>query len=205
MPYRYKNTYGMTLPEALVVISIFIIIMVAVTAFQVNVFSYRKSISDSFETSQSAQAILKIMIKELRATAPSVNGAYPITSVSTSSITFYSDIDSDDITEQITYSFDGNNINKSTIKASGSPLVYNPANAVNTTIIRSARYLNGVNVFSYFDEVYDGTTSPLSMPVDISRIRSISVTISLDVDPNRSPVPITYTSQAQLRNLKTNL
>lgn len=64
---------------------------------------------------------------------------------------------------------------------------------------------NSLPSFEYFDTNYTGTSSPLVQPVSPSTVRLIRINQRIDIDPNRSPVPVIFTVQASLRNLKTNL
>ncbi len=196
---------GMTLAETLIAISIFLVIMAAVVTFEVNVFSYQKTASGSFQTAQDAQVLLKVIMKELRGVAPSANGAYPLVSGATSSISFFSDINSDGTIEQVTYILLKNALYKTIIIPAGSPAVYNPASQSTTTLVTNVRNDAALPVFQYYDQNFDGTTAALSQPVDLTQVRSIKTTLNLDVDLNRSPLPISYSAQVQLRNLKTNL
>jgi hypothetical protein len=98
---------------------------------------------------------------------------------------------------------DGKTLKKDVLKSSGIPPSY--TGAVTTSVVMGS-IANGANpIFEYYDNTYDGTGASLSAPIDVSTIRLVKATVILDVDPNRSPVPITATSQVSLRNLKDNL
>jgi prepilin-type N-terminal cleavage/methylation domain-containing protein len=195
---------GMTLVELLITLAIFVTVMVAVGTFEANTFIYQGNVSSSFTTAQNAQIILKTMLTELRETAPGVNGAYALVSTGSTSISFFSDPDNDGQTEQITYSLTGTTLSRSVIQPSGSPLGYNGGPVI-STLLTTVRNGNTTPVFQYFDTNYNGTSSPLAQPVTTTAVRLVKVNVTLDTDPNRSPVPITYTVQANLRNLKNNL
>jgi prepilin-type N-terminal cleavage/methylation domain-containing protein len=196
---------GMTLVEVMIALAIFVTVMIAVGMFETNIFTYQGSVSSSLTTSQDAQVILKTMLTDMRSAAPSANGSYPIVTVSTSSISFFSDPDNDGQTEQITYSLIKNTLYRAIIQPLGSPVVYNPATQATSSILTDVHNSTSTALFQYFDQNYTGTSSPLAQPVNISSIRLIQINLTLDTDPNRSPLPRTYTTQASLRNLKTNL
>lgn len=198
-------TRGMTLVETLIALSIFIVIMIAVSTFEVNVFSYQRSISGSLTTSQDAQVILKTILKEVRSAAPSANGSYPIINAATNTLSFFSDSNTDGIQDQITYSLIGNTIYRALIKPTGSPYVYNVANQSTTTLVTNVRNSSSTPAFEYFDESYTGSSQSLAQPVTVTSIHVIKVNLTLDVDPNRSPLPVTFSGEMTLRNLKTNL
>ena len=99
-----KNS-GFTLVEVFISMAIFVAVMVAVATFLVNIFSNNRTVSGSFQTAQDAQVILKTMLIELRQASTAANGAYPIATAGTSSITFFSNVDNDASTEEVTYQF----------------------------------------------------------------------------------------------------
>ena len=127
MSYNPTKKYnkGMTLVETLVALSIFLVIMVAVATFEMNVFSYQGSISGSFNNSQTAEIVLKKITRELRGMSSPANGAYPLTVAGTSTISFFSDVNGDGIVEPVNYGsdrvsfeyFDGNEATTTDISA----------------------------------------------------------------------------------------
>ena len=135
----------------------------------------------------------------------SATGAYPIAAAATNTLSFFTDPNGSGVQDQITYSLIGNKIYRAVIIPSGSPLSYSVANQSTTTLISNVRNSSSTPVFEYFDDTYNGTGSALSQPVTISAIKLIRMNLTLDVDPNRSPVPVTYSANMSLRNLKTNL
>ena len=205
MAMRSFKNRGMTLVETLIALAIFVAVIVAVSAFQVNIFINRNTVSSSLQTVQDAQVVLRTMLSELRSAAPAVNGIYTIALAGTSTLSFFSDPKNVGQTEEITYSLTGKTLYRSVIIPSGSPLWYNPANQTTSSLITNIRNSTSTPVFQYYDQNYTGTSSPLAMPVNVSSVRLVSITLTLDTDPNRSPTPRTYTIQVSLRNLKTNL
>jgi prepilin-type N-terminal cleavage/methylation domain-containing protein len=194
---------GFTLIEVMVVIFILALIGVAISNFQVNVFSLNKFLSGGLTAQDEARRALKTMTAEIRPLSPSSIGSYPIAQASPTSFTFYSDIDADALKERIRYFLDGATLKKGVIKPSGSPLTYNPANEQITELIHYV--VNGATpIFSYYDKNYDGTTLSLSQPVDILMVRLVQVTIMINRDPSRAGA-ITLTTQISMRNLKDNL
>src|SRR3989344_4952173 len=134
-----KKSRGMTMIEMIISIGILAIILIVVSSFQVNVFQYNKYSSDSLQSAEDARAILKTMIKELRSAKPGNNGSYPILQTATSSLTFYSDIDSDGLQEQVRYFLVSKVLKKGVIKPSGSPLSYNASNETFSTLAYSVK------------------------------------------------------------------
>jgi len=195
----------MTLVELLIALAVFVVVMIAVGAFQANIFIYNSTISGSYETTQNSQIILRTILKELREIAPGANGAYPLVQTGSTSLSFFSDTDNDGLAEKLTYSLIGTTLYRAVIKPTGSPITYLVSNQSTTTLITNVINGNSLASFQYYDTNYTGTSSPMIHPVNPSAVRLIRVNQRIDIDPNRSPKPIIYTVQASLRNLKTNL
>jgi prepilin-type N-terminal cleavage/methylation domain-containing protein len=195
---------GFSLIEAMVVIFIIGLLVIAISTFQRDVFSLNTLISNSLTAQDEGRRALKTMTAEIRPLSPSSVGAYPIAEANPTSFIFYSNIDSDQLKERVRYFLDGATLKKGVIKPSGAPLSYNPANEIITELIHDVA--NGATpIFSYYDTNYDGTTPPLAQPLDILKIRLVEITVVIDKNPNRSPGPITLTTQVSMRNLKDNL
>jgi len=201
---KQKLNSGFSIIEVLVVIFILSLIGVAVATFQKDVFSFNTILSSSLAAQDEARRALRIITAEVRPLSPSSVGAYPIAEADPTSFIFYNDIDSDQLKERVRYFLDGKTLKKGVIKPSGNPLTYNPANEIISEIVHDVA--NGAAaIFNYYDTNYDGTTPPLTEPVNLLAVRLVKVTIVIDEDPNRSPGPITLTTQVSMRNLKDNL
>jgi len=144
------------------------------------------------------------MSSEIRTMSPSNSGAYAISGASTSTLTFYTNTDSDSLQEKVRYFLVDKTLKKGVIKPSGDPLTYNPSNE---TIKELAHDIaNGSTpIFSYYDTNYDGTSDPLTEPVTIADIRLIKIEIIIDNDPLKSPGPFSMTTQVSIRNIKDNM
>lgn len=197
---------GMTLIEMLVTISIFTIIMIAVSTFARNVIVYNRSSFNNLTGAQNSQVILKVMARELRSASPGNNGSYPIVQAATSSITFFADTDDDGLKEQIRYFLTGLTLKKGSIKPSGSPLSYSSGSEVLTTLADNLKNGTSTSLFEYYNDTYDGTSgsTPLSQPVTVTAISLVKVNLLIGLDPNDPIAPILYSSQITLRNLKDN-
>jgi prepilin-type N-terminal cleavage/methylation domain-containing protein len=196
---------GFTLVEALVVASILLLLMLAMTSFQKDVF-YTNSIQQgSFTVIQDARTILRTMAKELRSASTGGDGSYPIVIAATSTLTFFTDTNNDGVKDKIRYFLATTTLMKGVIVASGTPVTYNPSLEKISYLASNVKNGTSTPLFDYFDGSYNGTSTPLTQPVSVSVIRLVRMTLVLDVDPNRSPLPRTYVSSVTLRNLKDNL
>lgn len=195
---------GFSVVEVLVGMFILTLIGFAIYSFQKDIFSLNRIILDNLTAQDEARRAIKSMSAEIRTASPSNLGAYALSQTATSSLTFYSNIDSDSFKERVRYFVDGTTLKKGVIKPSGSPLTYNPANETISELIHDVANA-AASTFNYYDTDYDGTTQSLAEPIDVSMIRLIKITIVIDRDPQAPPGPITFTTQVSMRNLKDNL
>jgi prepilin-type N-terminal cleavage/methylation domain-containing protein len=188
---------GFTLVETLVAISIFTILILAIS-FSI-VYFYRASAYDI----QQAQAIdsarrgIDAMVREIREATYADTGAYLIDSAGEQIFIFYSDIDKEQNIEKIRYFLDGKILKKGETEATGTPREYKPENE--KISILSEYVQNGSKpIFSYFDKNNNQITD-LSKVGDITLVK---VRLIIDVNPLRPPGDFTLISNAQIRNLK---
>lgn len=195
---------GFSVIEVVVATFILTLVGIAVYAFQKDIFSLNRILSQSIVAQEEVRRALKIMSAEIRAASPSSIGAYAIAQTSASSFVFYSNIDDDSFKERVRYFLDGTVLKKGVTKPTEDPLTYNPASEVVSDVVRDMA--NGSTaIFSYYDTDYGGTTPPLAEPVDVSAVRLVKIVIIVDRDPSTPPAPATLTTQISMRNLKDNL
>lgn len=201
-----KHIQGFSLVETVVAVAIFSVIILFVTLFEKDIFSFNSFIQADLGAQMEGRRAIVKMVSEMREMSSSSLGAYPIAAAATSSMTFFSDIDSDTVKEQVRYYIQGGKVYKSIIEPTGNPLVYNAGSAVVTTVISSAGNGTSTAFFEYYDTNYAGTTTPLTIPVNISSVKLVKINIILPRQSSRQgTVPITITSQVTPRNLKDNL
>jgi prepilin-type N-terminal cleavage/methylation domain-containing protein len=199
-----KFTRGFTLVEIVVVVGILGLISVSVGKFAVDVFGLNSFTTGSLTVSQDARNLLRIMTREIRAAAPSENGAFPLVAVSSSTISFYSDVDGTGQRDLVRYYLSSTTLIKGVIAPTGSPLSYVAGNEQTSIVMSDVR--NGTtSIFTYYDNTYAGTSSPLSYPVAIQSVRLVRIDLTLDANADRSPDKKTFTTQVSIRNLKDNL
>jgi prepilin-type N-terminal cleavage/methylation domain-containing protein len=202
---KNKFNRGFTMVEMMIVLAIMAMFVFVASSFQKDVFSLNTTLQSSLNAQLDARHLVKVMVTELRKASPSSLGTYPIEAASSTAITFYSDVDNNGVVDKVRYYLTGNTIRKSVTVPTGSPLTYNPANEVLSTIINNIVSSSTLPIFQYYSSNYAGTTSPLTYPLDIQAVRLVKITVIIDNDPNRSPVPIVVTSSVSMRNLKDNL
>jgi len=202
MKKDFKNKKGFSIIELLIGLGIFIFIFGALTLFSRNIWVYSSFVGTGLSDVNNGRSALKTMIAEIRTASTADTGSYVINLATPDAFTFYSDIDSDGLKERIRYFLSGSNLKKGVTKPTGSPLYYNSANEIISTLIPN---ITNTTIFEYYDKNYDGTTAALTTPINIPLVRLIKITISIDKDPNRAPDTTTFSTQISIRNLKDNL
>jgi len=201
MKNNYKQKGGFTIIETLFGIAIFISITFVLTLFSKNVWVYNSFISEGLTNTDSVRQVLKTIVSEIRTASVASNGAYTIDEANASSFSFYSNIDDDNLREKIRYFLVGTTLQKGITKPTGSPPSYNPINEKIVTIASDTTNLD----FSYFNKNYDGNNPALPFPINIPDVRLVKITVTIDKDPNRPPLPTVFSTQVSIRNLKDNL
>ena len=199
---RSRAQAGFTLSELLISIFLISLLSYGVSSFMRNTFFYnttiRKALNSQFEVRQT----LKKLSAELRAASQASDGSYALAEASSTSLTFYTDLNGDGVKERLRYFLSGTTLRRGVIIPSGSPLTYNSGSE---TVSDMVHYRVGTtSIFTYYDSGYAATTTPLSQPVTVSAVRLVQAAITVNPDPGRQP-NVSFTSKVSLRNLKDNL
>jgi hypothetical protein len=204
---KKRHTTGFTIVEFLFAMALGSVIVLVVGFFARDIFRLNGSAQSSMNSLLEGRRILSVMVAELRSTSPSALGSYSIESASTSTIIFFADVNSDNISDRIRYFLHPatRSVQRGVVLATGEPPGYNLGAETFSTLITDISNGTSTPIFEYFPASYTGTSSPLSVPVDITAIRLVKIIIKIERDPTRSPELTTLTSQATLRNLKDNL
>jgi len=202
--YSMSLKKGFSIIELIIALSIVSIVAVVVGKFTVDVFFLGSVARGSLSVSQDARNLLRVMAREIRAAAPSANGAFPLATVASSSISFFSDIDGDGQRDLVRYYLASSTLMKGVTTPTGSPLVYSTSTESTFTVMSDVRNAS-TSVFTYFDNTYAGTSSALTFPVSIQSVRLVRIDLILDANADRAPETKTFTTQVSVRNLKDNL
>lgn len=196
---------GFSLFEVLIVMAIFTGILFVVVGFRGNIQSLENLLSQRLQSRQDIEQSMQILETEIRSAGQSSLGAYPIDAASTSSLTFYSDIDKDTLAEKVRYFLSTSTIRKGVIKPSGNPLVYAVASETLATVVQNIVLTSSsVPIFQYYNSAYTGTQAPLTSPIDTTAIRLIQISISADIKASSSPKAEFFTNTMTIRNLRSN-
>lgn len=184
---------------------IIVILIVPLSMFQRDVLTQNNMVQSGALAEDGARAVLRKFGAELRTAAPANTGSYLLESLGTSTITFYSDPNGDGLRDRIRYFLSGNSLKRGVVTPTGSPAAYVLTNEKISTLTDNV--INGTTtpIFSYYDENYNGSGTPLTYPLSISTVRLVQINLGIDPNPNRPLTPIWLTSSVMIRNLKDNL
>jgi len=192
---------GFTLVEILIAITIVSGVVIGLTAFIGYVQDASLRFSQSLTTQQQIQQTLQIMVPEIRSAAQSNIGAYPLATVSSTSLQFYSDIDADGLAELVHYYLDEDVFRKGVIKPSGDPLSYATSSLVVYDLVENMFLADPV--FSYYADTVTSTASaPLASPVDILEVKMIRISLTANQGTQSSPSLVGVSDQVTIRNLR---
>ena len=197
------NQKGFSLTELLVAMAVTSLIIGAVWVFVIRGYEFSEIEMRQVLDQEEARKSIEEIGREIRETTQSDSGAYPIEEATDTSFTFFSDIDNDGDREKINYRLAGTEIIKEIYEPSGYPITY-PSEGTEEVVAQNVQNAS-VDLFSYFDENFTGSESPLASPIDLTQVRVVRITVVVDSNPGKQPGSYTLSTDVQLRNLKDNL
>ena len=196
------NNKGITLVELLVAMGIFVFLAGGIVSLYLTSRKYNDIVWEQLKTQNEGRKVMQDFTNELRIASQSSVGAYPVAGASSTEIIFYTNLDSDTLMERVRYFFSGRILKKGVIKPTGNPLTYNSASEVITEVAHDT--VVSTSKFLFYDSSFTGSENPLSSPISVTNIRMVGIQLTLEEDPNASPVPFFIESKVMLRNLKDN-
>jgi prepilin-type N-terminal cleavage/methylation domain-containing protein len=195
-----KSQQGFTLMEIVVAMGIMVIIGVLGTYFARDITDSTLRVNRSLLTQQQLQQTLQLMVPEIRSASQSNDGSYPIVQATTSTFTFFSDIDQDGDFDRVRYFLNGTNLDKGVISPSGVPLSYPTSTETLRTLVEN---MVASQIFTYYGETATSTQSvPLPFPVNVLAIKTVEVTLVANQGTTSTPAFVGVKNQATIRNLR---
>ncbi len=187
-----------TLAETLVVVAILGTVGIALSSM--IAFFYRSNAYLLEQTSavDSANRGLNFVYKDVREASYGEDGSYPIVSASTSTITFFSEVDGDGSVEKVRLYMLGTTLMRGVTNAGGNPPVYTNQPEITNTISTWVVNATTTPLFRY----YNSAGTELLGTIDSAEVRSVRVRIDVDLNPTRAPNVISLERTATLRNLR---
>lgn len=200
----FSESKGFTLIEVLIAIGILSGIIFVVSVFSLDVFNFQIFLGDTFAIQQEINLTLVSMGTEVRAIGPSVNGSYPIEAASSTSFTFYSDVDGDNVFERVRYFVAGSILKRGVIEPTGNPATYPLADETTKDVVNNIILppIASQSLFLYYDKNYTGAQAPLPASIEINKIRIVKVTITADRNLQDRQGRFNYSSTMMIRNLR---
>jgi prepilin-type N-terminal cleavage/methylation domain-containing protein len=187
-----RNHDGFTLPEMLISTAVFVIVLFAVyLMLMTNQITYARG-ENKVEIQQNARVAMRRMAREVRMSGYDPGSAIPaqgsqtaIQVANANMITFIADLDGDDVSDQITYRLQGNQVIRDSASWVGG--AWTPS--VSSELADSVSALS----FTYFDST-DTATATLA---DIRRI-TLGITVQDTAAGFQDTFPLTV--DVRLRN-----
>jgi len=196
MLYTHKQR-GFTLIETLVLVFVFIMIVTAIVSSLRYVYRGQRFAFEQADATRSARTGIERAVRDIREASYADNGAYPIVSMATSSLTFYSDYDNDNKIERIRYFLDGTNFQRGIVESSGDPPVYATSSESVSIVSDNVRNESvGTSLFTF----YDTAGAELSDFSEIDNLTFVVVRLVVNLHPERAPDDFELRSSAALRN-----
>jgi hypothetical protein len=183
----------------IVVIFITGIVGIAINSMVANFYKTNAYLLEETKAIDSAHRGLSTSFIDLREASYGDDGSYPIKSVSTSSITFFSDVDNDGVVEKIRLYLSNGSFYRGVTESTSTPPTYVGQPESTTTIANYVRNSSSTPIFKFYD--VNGTLIS-SSTVPIAAIASISTSLMVDLNPLRAPDILILQETATLRNIR---
>ncbi|MFA7169980.1 MAG: prepilin-type N-terminal cleavage/methylation domain-containing protein [Candidatus Paceibacterota bacterium] len=193
------KTKGFTLIEVVVSIGIFTVLMLAINFLFIALYRQQGADMAMLERTQQAGRLVEVMGRELREARRGENGNFTLAIAENNTLTFFSDIDNDDLAEKVSYFLNAGSLHKNVIEP-GADLSYT-GTGTNTVVCKEVQ--NGTSpIFTYYDESYTGLEGPMSSPVNVLKIKLVGISLTLNSTNRNSSYPLHIETKVGFRNLK---
>lgn len=188
----------MTLIEMLVVIAIVSSVGIALSGAIQFFYKSNAFLLEQTTALDSAHRGVREAVVAIREASYGDDGSYPIETAATSSLTFYSDFDKDASVEKERYVLLNGTLYRVVTNSGGSPPTYT-GQPVSTSTVATYVTNGATPLFTYFNAAGAQLSATST---DESAVASVTITLMVDLNPNRSPNVFTLTEKATLRNLR---
>src|SRR3989344_2719924 len=171
---------GFSVLEIIFALAIFASISLVVINLKSSVGIIDNLVNQRLQSQQDMNQAFQIFSNAVRSAGPSSIGAYPIEAASTSSFSFYSDVDKDGLFERVRYFLVTSTVQQGIIKPAGNPLVYTTSTETTITLIANVTQSTSTAIFSYYDSTYTGSEAALTLPIDASKVRAVKISVYID-------------------------
>lgn len=189
---------GFTLIETIVVVAILTVVGIGLLTMIAYFYRSNAFVLEQTSALDSAHRGIDDAFGVLREASYGEDGSYPIAAAATSSMTFYSDVDSDSPVERVRLYLSNGTFYQGVTNAAGSPPSYTGQTESVYTIATWVSNATSTPIFRYYNT--DGTE--LTGSVVLSDVASVRLRLDVDLNPLRAPNILTMEQSATLRNLR---
>ncbi len=189
---------GFSLIETIVVVAILAVVGVGLLTMIAYFYRSNAFVLEQTSALDSAHRGIDDAFGVLREASYGEDGSYPIALAATSSMTFYSDVDSDSPVERVRLYLSNGTFYQGVTNAAGSPPSYTGQTESVYTIATWVSNATSTPIFRYYNT--DGTE--LTGSVVLSDVASVRLRLDVDLNPLRAPNILTMEQSATLRNLR---
>lgn len=190
---------GFTFIEMVVVVAIVSILSLVVGDSVLMFFKAEQTTANQSNALIAAQGAFDGMIQTLREADYGADGSYPIVSMATSSLTFFSNSGTSGATQRLTFAASSFSILESISNPSGTPPAYPTFSSKIPIADGIQNFSQDIPLFRYFDSLGNEITDFSQ----VSAVASILVTLPVSSDVRRFPIH-QFQSLVTLRNLRNN-
>ncbi len=198
---RTRFTRGLTLIETIIWVAVFTMAMAAMVQSLLSFYRANTYTLEQAQAVSDARRAIERVVQVMREADYGSDGAYPIVSMSTTSITFYADIDQDPQVERVRYFIASTTLSRGVVEPTGDPVAYTAGETISPVASFIRNIEQGIVAFTYYDAA-GAVVNDLARVRDVRFIRMNAV---VNVSPARLPNELTLRSSATLRNLKESL
>jgi prepilin-type N-terminal cleavage/methylation domain-containing protein len=194
---------GMTLLEMLIAISIYTVLMLAITTSITTLYRHNAYALEQSQEADNARRGVTQWNRDAKEMTTGEDGNWPISVITEHRLGYYSDTDQDDSIEYVEYVLEDTTLRKFIYNPIGSPATYNKTTPDRVEVL--SEYVQNIgqatSTFFYFDNAGNQLTS--ASP--IINVRYIQMQLIINIDPVRNPGEFMLRSSLAPRNLKDNL
>lgn len=202
----YKNkrhTTGMTLTEVLVVVSISTTLLLVVGAAVVQFYKYNQHLIIQARSVAVAEHALSFMAREMRQMQFSYDGRYPLRSYGTTSISFFLDVNEDDMPDVVSYNLEDETLVREVFYANGTPPEYSfdSPDAQRNLATGVRNIYTSTPLFLYTNVT--GETVTIEEETALSDIKHLLIELDVNVAPHKIASSTKLQTSLTPRNLRS--
>ena len=194
---------GMTLLEMMIAISIYTVLMLAITTSITTLYQYNAYALEQSQEVDNARRGVTQWNRDVKEMTTGEDGNWPISVITEHRLGYYSDTDQDDSVEYVEYVLVDTTLRKFIYNPIGSPATYNKTTPDSVEVLSEHVQNIGQATSTFF--YFDNAGNQLTSASPIIDVRYIQMQLIVNIDPVRNPGEFMLRSSLAPRNLKDNL